>query len=69
MSKIVRERVYLELHRTGTGSLTQIGRASSLYGLQVWSQIPWTMPPHELSGPDWCQELYLAALAHLEALA
>jgi hypothetical protein len=69
MSKIVRERIYVELHRSGTGSFTTFGRASSLYGLQVWSEIPWTMPPGELSGAGWCQELYLACLTHLEAQA
>jgi hypothetical protein len=69
MMKVLRERVALELLRTGTGSVSRLTRASTLYGIQVWSEIPWTMPPVELPAVDWCQEVYLCALAHLEAMA
>lgn len=66
---VVREQVALQLLRTGTGSISRLARQSSLYGLQIWSEIPWTMPPCEMPVEDWCQELYLCALTHLEAHA
>lgn len=69
MFKVVREQVALQLLRTGTGSITRLTRSSSLHGIQVWSEIPWTMPVHDMPVADWCQEVYLAALAHLEAQA
>ena len=69
MNKVVKETIALTLLRTGTGSISRIQRRSSLYGLQVWSEIPWTMPPVEMPIVDWCQELYLCSLAHLEAHA